>query len=194
VTAAGSPAGPAPWAASNSGTPAAKARRLTPSARRAGLAARIGALLGAGLALGACGRSPEPVRPAAPYVDPGFAEAGDYRLHYALTPTRDLPSAIAGSYGIEPRSNLALLSLVIVPRRPGAAAPADAHAIEATRVELTGQRTALALSRHDDAGAPTWLATVELRHRLPVTIEIRARATAESPEIVARLTREFRLE
>ena len=67
------------------------------------LAATAAALV---LAAG-CGGSPGPVAAAAPYVDPGFVEAGDYRLHYALTLARDLPAAIAGSYGIVQRPNLA---------------------------------------------------------------------------------------
>jgi hypothetical protein len=146
------------------------------------------------LALAACGGDPTPVPEAAPYTDPGFAEAGDHRLHYALTMTRDLPSGIAGSYGIVQRRNLALLTITLAPRDPSAGTGIDAPEIEAESVTLTGERNTLALVRHDEAGTPSWLATVEVRHRVPVTIEIRARATTASPEIRARLTREFRLE
>ena len=146
------------------------------------------------LQLAACGGNPAPVPEALPYEDPGFAEAGEYRLHYALTMTRDLPSGIAGSYGIVQRRNLALLSLTLVPRDPMTGPRVDAPAIRAESVSLTGERNALLLVRHDEAGGPSWLATVEVRHRVPVTIGIRARATTASPEIRVRLTREFRLE
>ncbi|MEX2049776.1 MAG: DUF4426 domain-containing protein [Steroidobacteraceae bacterium] len=132
--------------------------------------------------------------PAAPFTDPGFAEAGDHRLHYALTLTRDLPSEIAGSYGILQRRNLALLTIALIARDSNGGARLDAFELEATMVALTGERKTLALTRHDEADGPTWLATVEVRHRVPVTIEIRARATAASPEISVRLTREFRLD
>lgn len=141
-----------------------------------------------------CGETPEPVAAAPPYLDPGFVEAGDWRLHYALTLARDLPAAIAGSYGIEQRRNLALLTIALVSRDAGTGLAPEAARVEADAVTLTGAREALALSRHDEARGATWLATLEVRHRVPVTIEIRARATAGSPPMRARLTREFRLE
>lgn len=151
----------------------------------------------AGLALlfvAACGESPAPVPEAQPYADAGMAEAGPYRMHYALTMTRDLPSAIAGSYGIVQRRNLALLTITLALRDARADATIDAAEVQATRVALTGERQAVQLARHDESGSPTWLAMVDVPHRVPVTIEIRARATPASPEIRARLTREFRLE
>ncbi len=140
-----------------------------------------------------CGGSPEPVPPAASYEDPGFVEAGDFRLRYALTLSTDLPAEIAGSYGIVQRRNLALLVLTLE-RRAAAGQRVDAESVEAESVALTGERHVLALARHDDPGGPTWLAPVEVLHRVPLTIEIRARATAASPALRARLTREFRLE
>ena len=70
----------------------------------------------------------------------------------------------------------------------------DAESVTAESVALTGERRALLLARHDDPGGPTWLAPVDVRHRVPFTIEIRVRAAAASPTIDARLTREFRLE
>lgn len=144
--------------------------------------------------LAACGDSPAPVSPAQPYTDPGYADAGALRLHYALTPTLDLPAEIAGSYGIVQRRNLALLTLTLVPRDAPGTARVAASELTATAISLTGLRTPLALTRHDDAGGPSWLATVEIRHRVPVTIEIRLRATAGAPEIATRWTREFYLD
>jgi hypothetical protein len=79
--------------------------------------ARATALLLLALASG-CGRDPEAVPEAPAYADPGFVEAGTWRLHYALTPTQDLPSAIAGSYGIVQRPNLALLVIALEARPP----------------------------------------------------------------------------
>jgi hypothetical protein len=142
----------------------------------------------------ACSRDAEPVGIAPPYADPGYVASGAWRMDYALTLTRDLPSAIAGSYGIEQRRNLALLMLTLAPTDTPAAPPPASPDVEATAVSLTGERTTLALERRDEANVATWLATVEVRHRVPVTIEIRARATGDSPELRARLTREFRLE
>lgn len=141
-----------------------------------------------------CGGSPEPIAEALPYRDPGFVEAGGYRMHYALTPSRDLPAAIAGSYGIEQRKDLAVLTVAIVTLEPGANVVDDASLVEAEAVSLIGTRRQLALSRRDEPGAATWIATVDVRHREPITIEIRSRATAEGPALRARLTREFRLE
>jgi hypothetical protein len=143
--------------------------------------------------LAACGDSPAPIPAALPYADPGFIDAGEHRLHYALVMTRDLPSEIAGSYGIVPRRNLALLTITLTSRNADSARLA-ASGLTATAVLLTGQRQALALTRHDEAGGPSYLATVEVRHRVPVTIEIRARATAASPEMTVRTTREFHFE
>lgn len=145
------------------------------------------------VALAACGDGGHSPPTARSYTDPGFVEAGGIRLHYALTPTRDLPSVITGSYGIEQRPNLALLTIRPVPRDAELSPLADAFTVEASAVALTGLRTPLALRRVDETGGPTWLATVAVRHREPVTIEIRAQA-ANGPEIVARWTREFHLE
>ena len=164
--------------------------RSSVSGNNRALAATAAALL---LAVG-CGGNPDPVADAAPYLDPGFVEAGGYRLHYALTLASDLPAAIAGSYGILPRTNLAVLTVAIAPRDAGAgAALADARAA-ATAVSLTGVRTPLALSRRDEPGGATWIGTVDVRHRVPFTIEIEAHATSGGPPLRARLTREFRLE
>jgi hypothetical protein len=156
--------------------------------------ARLRAALLLGLAVAACGGPGESVPPAAAYRDPGVVEAGEHRLRYALTLTSDLPAAIASSYGIDRRRNLALLVLTLERRDAQAGIRVDADALEAEVISLTGERRALALARHDDPGGPTWLAPVEVRHRVPFTIEIRARASATSPELRARLTREFRLD
>ena len=146
------------------------------------------------LLIAGCGGSPEPIADAPPYRDPGFVEAGGYRMHYALTLSRDLPAAIAGSYGIEQRRDLAVLTVAIAPSEPRANADDAASQVEADAVSLIGTRRPLALSRHDEPGAETWIATVDVRHREPITIEIRSRVTAEGPALRARLTREFRLE
>ena len=163
---------------------------VKPGLRAIGLATT----LAAAPVLVSCGGSPASAPPALPYADPGFAEAGAYRLHYALTPTRDLPPDIAGSYGIEPRRNLALLTLVLVPRDATSGKRIDTPQLEATAIALTGGRTPLRLASSNTAGSATWLATVAIRHRVPLTIEIRARATATSPETTVRLVREFRLD
>ena len=155
-----------------------------------GVLASAAALLALGLAAG-CGRSPESVPEASAYTDPGFVEVDGWRLHYALTATQDLPSAIAGSYGIVQRPNLALLVIALEASPLQVAADA---VVEATAVRLTGERKSLALARRDQEGRPTWLATVDVRHRVPITIEIEARATAAGPSLRARLTREFRFE
>lgn len=145
------------------------------------------------LLLASCGDSVAPIPAALPYADPGFVAAGEYRLHYAWILTRDLPPEIAGSYGIVQRHNLALLTITLASQDADGLRLA-ASALTATSILLTGQRQALALTRHDDAGGPSYLATVDVRHRVPVTIEIRARATPASPELRARVTREFYFE
>jgi len=141
--------------------------------------------------LAACSAGDSPPPPAQPFTDPGYVDGGDHRLHYALTQTTDLPSEIAGSYGIVQRNNLALLTIALVARDGSLAETAG---LEASAVSLTGLRRPLALVRHDSATGPTWLAPVEIRDREAVTIEIRARAPAAGPEIEARFTRAFHLE
>ena len=167
---------------------------IRPRAWVSGNSRALRATVAALLLLAGCGGSPEPIAEAPPYRDPGFVEAGGYRMHYALTLSRDLPAAIAGSYGIEQRKDLAVLTVAIVPSAPRANAGDAASRVEADAVSLIGTRQRLALSRHDEPGAETWIATVDVRHREPITIEIRSRATAEGPALRARLTREFRLE
>jgi len=155
---------------------------------------RVNALALAGLMLAACGDGPATPPPAAPYADPGFIAAGNVRLHYALTLTTDLAPTIARSYDILQRRNLALLTIALVP-----AGAIDARRIAATELQvvaatLLGDRTPLPLRRFDEVGGPTYLATVTVRHREPITIEIRARVAAGGPEITTRWTREFHLE
>ncbi|HUG04288.1 MAG TPA: DUF4426 domain-containing protein [Steroidobacteraceae bacterium] len=142
----------------------------------------------------ACGSPPPPPPPAIPYTDPGFIATGAVRLHYALTPTQDLPAEIAGSYGIVQRRNLALLTITIVPQGTPGATRLVASELSATAIALTGERKTLMLARHDGDGGPTYLATVDVRHRVPVTIELQARASADSPRISARWTRQFHLD
>jgi len=146
-----------------------------------------------GLALTACGDSPPRPAPARIYADPGFVTSGVVRLHYALTLTSDLPPAIAGSYGILQRRNLALLTITILPADSGVVRLV-ATELEAVAVSLLGERRPLRLRRLDEEGGPTYLATVAVHHREPITIEIRARVAADGPDITARWTREFHLE
>jgi hypothetical protein len=168
------------------GRPRGPGSGLAPTARFGSLC-----LLAFGVA---CGGAPASPPPAIAYADPGFVSDGAHRLHYALTPTRDLPAEIAGSYDIVQRRNLALLIITLVPRDAPGAARLAARELTATAIALTGERTTLSLTRHDDAGGPTYLATIDVRHMIPVTIEIQARVTAESPVITARWTRQFHLE
>jgi hypothetical protein len=191
------PAGAVPgrsWVSGNiRGTvPQGRGKRLFPrlaGTLRPALPAAAALLIAVG-----CGDSPQTVPEAQPYLDPGFVESGEHRLHYALTLARDLPSAIAGSYGIEQRRNLAVLTVTLALRDAPGGREVPAPMIKAESVGLTGRRESLALARHDEAGGASWLATVEVRHRVPLTIEIRARATPGDPELRARLTREFRLD
>jgi len=146
------------------------------------------------LAFSACGGGPDRPPPAREFADPGFVESGTVRLYYALTLIGDLPPAIAGSYGVVPRRNLALLTITLVPGTGTGAPRLAASELEATAVTLIGERRALSLRRVDEAGGPTYLAEVTVRNREPITIEIRARAVADGPEIAARWTWEFYLE
>ena len=142
----------------------------------------------------ACGGDQAPPPPAREYTDPGFVTAGDVRLDYALTLTRDLAPAIAGSYDIVQRPNLALLVITLAPAVSSGTARLAAALLDAEAVTLTGERTLLPLRRVDEAGGPTYLATVTVRHREAITIEIRARAVAQGPDISARWSREFNLD
>jgi hypothetical protein len=148
----------------------------------------------AGLALAACDASPERPPRAQPFADPGFVTAGAVRLNYALTLTGDLPSAIAGSYGILQRRNLALLAITLTPAGGVGASRFAAEELHAEAVTVSGARQRLSLRRVDERGGPTYLATVTVRHRDPITIVIRARASAGATEIAARWTREFHLD
>ena len=141
-----------------------------------------------------CGDHPGSPPPAREFADPGFVTAGDVRLYYALTLTSDLPPAIAGSYDIVQRPNLALLTITIAPAAGTGTKRLAAAELQAEAVTLIGERQALSLRRVNEPGGPTYLATVTVRHREPITIEIRARTVANGPEISARWTREFYLE
>ena len=144
----------------------------------------------------ACGCGDDPGAPPAAreFADPGFVTTGDVRLYYALTLTNDLPPAIAGSYDIVQRPNLALLAITIAPAAGAGTERLTAIELQAEAVTLIGERQALSLRLVNEPGGPTYLATVTVRHREPITIEIRARTISGGPEINARWTREFYLE
>jgi Domain of unknown function (DUF4426) len=182
------------WAVRNSRRPSRDGPPVAQGLARGAPAGAIAAVLWSTLALVSCGGDVAPVPPARPYADPGFADIGAYRLHYALTPVRDLPSEIARSYGIRQRPDLALLTIAAAPRAGLARAPADELELEATAVSLTGRRTPLTLERREEPTGPTWLATVEIAHRMPITIEIRPRGAGAAAVALIRFTREFRLE
>ncbi|MGH8135193.1 MAG: DUF4426 domain-containing protein [Steroidobacteraceae bacterium] len=146
------------------------------------------------LAAGGCGDDPGTALPAREFTDPGFFTVGDVRLDYALTLTTDLDPAIAGSYEIVQRRNLALLAITLTPAAAAGGERVAAFELDAQAVTLMGQRQLLPLRRVDDPGGPTYLATVTVRHREPITIEIRARAVTGGPEFSSRWTREFHLE
>lgn len=146
------------------------------------------------LAVGGCGENPSTPPAARELADPGFVSAGGVLLNYALTLTDDLAPAIAGSYGIVPRSNLALLVITLSPANRAGTERLAAIELTASAVSLIGDRQALPLRRVNEQGGPTYLATLAVRHREPVTIEIRARTVADAPELTARWTREFYLE
>ena len=146
------------------------------------------------LAFGACGGGPDKPPPAREYTDPGFVTGGGVRLYYALTLVSDLPPAIAGSYAVVQSPNLALLTITLAPETAVGIRRLAANELDAAAVTLLGERQQLALRRVDDTGGPTYLAEVAVRDREPITIEIRARAIADGPEITARWTREFDLE
>jgi len=146
------------------------------------------------LALGGCGGGPDNPPPAREYADPGFVAAGEVRLYYALTLVSDLPPAIAGSYAVVQRRSLALLTITLAPATGVGTDRLVASELAATAVTLLGERQSLPLRRIDEAGGPTYLAEVTVRDREPITIEIRARAAANGPEITARWTREFYLD
>ncbi len=140
------------------------------------------------LPLAGCGGAEREPTPARPYEDPGFVLIGEQRLHYALTLTTDLPPEIAAAYGVERRPNLALLTIAL---EPGDATNAQELQVDALAISLLGDRQPLALRRSEQDRRPTWVATLAIRHREPVTIEIRARRPASAQEVVARRTREF---
>ncbi len=146
------------------------------------------------LAAGGCADNSGVPPPAPAFADPGFVSAGDIRLNYALTLTRDLDPAIAGSYGIVPRPNLALLVITLAPAMDARSGRIAAVQLEAEAVTLIGDRQALPLRLVNEHGGPTYLAAVAVRHREPITIVISARAYADGPDIRARLTREFYLQ
>jgi len=138
--------------------------------------------------LAGCGGGEAPPPAARPWRDPGYVEAGGVRLHYALTATVDLPAEIAGSYGIDQRRNLALLTITCSPGLGAGGARSEPASLSATALTLTGRRLPLALERRDSATGATWLATVEFRDREPITIEIEA-SSASAAALTARFTR-----
>jgi hypothetical protein len=146
------------------------------------------------LAVGGCADNSGVPPPAPEFADPGFVTAGDVRLDYALTLTRDLDPAIAGSYGIVPRPNLALLVITLAPAKDVHGERIAAVELEAEAVTLIGDRQPLPLRFVNEHGGPSYLAAVAVRHREPITIVISARARAHGPDISVRLSREFYLQ
>lgn len=128
------------------------------------------------LLLASCGDGTAPAPATLPSADPGLVDAGPCRLRDAPVKTCDLPSEIAGSYGIVQRRNLALPTIKLRSRNAAVGARVVAAELAATSLLPTGERRTVARARHHEAGGPRYPATVEVRHCVPVTIESRVRA------------------
>lgn len=145
------------------------------------------------LVLAGCGGG-EPPAPvvARPYEDPGFVADSEFEMRYGTLPAGELAAGLATAYGVDRRQDLALLSVSVLRRRPGATPLPVAADVSGSLSGLLGEVRTLEFRMLDAAGGVSYLAKFEVRDRQPLTLQFEARPHAEPTRLLrARITREF---
>lgn len=154
----------------------------------------IGGLMVVMLAGCGGGEPPAPVA-ARPYQDPGFVADGDVEMRYGTLLAVELAPGLASAYGIDRRSDLAVLSLSVLRRRPGETPLPVAAKVSGSVSGLLGEVRPLEFRTLDLAGGVSYLAQFKVRDRQPVVLQLEARPGAASTRVLrARIVREFPVE
>jgi len=148
------------------------------------------------LVLAGCGGGEPPAPVAArPYEDPGFVADGEFEMRYGTLLAAELAPDLASAYGIDRRQDLALLSVSILRRRPGATPLPVTAGVSGSLSTLLGEQRALEFRRLDVAGSVSYLAQFEARDRQPFALQFEARPEAAPARVLrARITRELSVE
>lgn len=148
------------------------------------------------LMLAGCGGGGPPAPVAArPYQDPGFVADGDFEMRYGTLLAVELAPSLASVYGMDRRSDLAVLSLSVLRRRPGETPLPVAAEVSGFVSGLLGEVRPLEFRTLDFAGGVSYLAHFKVRDRQPVVLQLEARPRAESTRVLrARVVREFSIE
>lgn len=148
------------------------------------------------LMLAGCGDSGPPAPVAArPYQDPGFVADGEFEMRYGTLLAVELAPGLASAYGIDRRSDLAVLSLSVLLRRPGETPLPVTAEVSGSLSGLLGEVRTLEFRTLDIEGSVSYLAQFEVRDRQPVVLQLEARPGAASARVLrTRITREFSVE
>lgn len=106
-----------------------------------------------------------------------FEDIGDYHVHYSAMNTRMLPAAVASAYGITRSGKRAMINITVLRKadlRGEMDAPVSAS-VEASAVNLTGQRREISLQEIQEEDAIYYIGTFRIANEETLTFDISVR-------------------
>jgi len=106
-----------------------------------------------------------------------FEDIGDYRVHYSAMNTRMLPAEVASAYGITRSGRRAMINITVL-RNAGSddsmAVPVSGS-VQASAINLTGQRREIALQEIREEDAVYYIGTFRISNEETLTFDISVR-------------------
>ncbi|HSH27902.1 MAG TPA: DUF4426 domain-containing protein [Wenzhouxiangella sp.] len=106
-----------------------------------------------------------------------FEDIGDYRVHYSAMNTRMLPAEVASAYGITRSGNRAMINITVLSKADSHGqmdAPVSAS-VEASAVNLTGQRREISLREIREEDAIYYIGTFRIANEETLTFDVSVR-------------------
>lgn len=103
-----------------------------------------------------------------------FEDIGDYRVHYSAMNTRMLPPEVAGAYDIQRSGNRAMINIAVLQKTEseGEMATPVRAAVNASAVNLTGQRRNIDVREVDDDDAVYYIGSFRIADEETLTFTI----------------------
>lgn len=109
---------------------------------------------------------------AAPAVGQQAEDIGDYLVHYNTLNTNLLSPDVAGAYGIQRSGSRAMLNITLIRKSEDGLGTAASGRVEATAVNLTGQRRELDLAEVRDQDAIYYIATFRIHNEERLNFQV----------------------
>jgi hypothetical protein len=112
---------------------------------------------------------------AAPAMGQQAEDIGDYLVHYNTFNTNRLTPDVARAYGIQRSGSRAMLNVTLIRKeQEGMGTPAKGR-VEASAVNLTGQRRDLEMTEIRDQDAIYYIATFRIHNEERMNFQVRVR-------------------